>query len=200
MKSNALVVAALLVAATPAPAALLTPSSLNGNTYTDYSADGLLSLDINLNNLAPLNFNVSFNAGEIAAGSVTFNAIIKNFAPTGIPDLLFDFGGLSVIAGTVQSDWQDSLAGKWSVSQHGGTFLTGNGSAPNEFFGLLVGDPIKPLDPPAVPLADWTINTRGLNADSSYALRVVAVPEPDQLALLGVGLAMLFAMGRRRRA
>jgi hypothetical protein len=195
MKPNKLLLAALLVTATaPASAAIISATNLNGNSYVDYSGEGLLALDINASNLDPLIFGVSFSDSEIAAGSVAFNAVINNLMFIGIPELLLDFGGMTVNAGTVQSAFNPGAAGAWNVSQIGGSYLARSTHAP-ESFGWLVGDPLLT----GGSLADWTINTTGLNSRSSYALRVQAVPEPGVLAMMGAGLGLLGVMRRRKK-
>jgi hypothetical protein len=195
MKTNKLLLAALLVTALPAPAAIISATNLNGNSYIDYSAEGLLALDINANNIAPLLFDVSFSATEIASGSVDFNAVINNFLTYGISELRLDFGSLSVNSGSVQSGFIPGPAGIWSVTQNGGQFLAGNGNAADEYYSLLVGDPYA-----SGALSNWTINTGRLSANSTYALRIQAVPEPGQLALLVAGLGLLGVIRRRRQA
>jgi hypothetical protein len=196
MKLNSLLLAAVLVtSAVPASAVVISATNLNGNSFVDYSGEGLLALDINASNLDPLVFGLSFSQSEIAAGSVAFNAVINNLMFVGIPELLLDFGGLSVNAGTVQSAFNPGPAGAWSVNPAGGSFLARNTNAP-ETFGWLVGDPYLT----GGDLADWTINTTGLSSRGSYALRVQAVPEPGVLAMMGAGLGLLGFVRRRRKA
>jgi PEP-CTERM motif len=187
-----ILIAALISASLPAAAVTLNASDLNGNSFVDYSADGLLALDINALNSGLMSFAFSFSAAEVAAGSVSFNAVVNNFIPTGIPGLKLDFGSLAVTAGSVQSAFDNTASGAYGVSATGGKFEAFNSNTPLEYFGVLVGNPY------VGSLSDWQISTTGLVAGQDYAFSVQAVPEPGTLAMLLAGLGLVGFVRSRR--
>lgn len=190
----ALMLSAYALAAAPAMAVSLTASNLNGNTFTDYSADGLLALDVDAYNSQPLTFKLNFSSAEIAAGSVDFNAVINNFLADGIPALRLDFGLAPVTAGSANSAFNTTASGVFNVSQDGGAYILRNLAVPFEHYGALVGNPYGNAGK-----LDWRINTAALSADADYAFSIQAVPEPGSLALLCAGLGVLGVTARRRK-
>ena len=72
-----LIFAAALAAAFPSFGATVSVIDLADNTsFIDFSTDGLLSFDVSVLNLNPMQLAMTFTAAEIAAGQVLFNAQI----------------------------------------------------------------------------------------------------------------------------
>ncbi|GAA5165537.1 PEP-CTERM sorting domain-containing protein [Viridibacterium curvum] len=187
-----LLIATLLSASLPAMAVTLNAGDLQGNSFVDYSTDGLLALDVNALNTGVLTFSFSLSASEIAAGSVAFNTVVNNYIPTGIPGLKLDFGSLAITAGSVQSAFNSGANGAYGVAAIGsGQYVAFNSKAPTEYFGVLVGDPY------GGGLTDWSISTSGLVAGQEYAFSLQAVPEPTSIAMLLAGLGLLGIVRRR---
>lgn len=175
--------AAAVAAAWPAGAAhavALTGYSSNGplNTVDDYSSGQLLSFDLNVYGGNRFELSFAVDAADVAAGSLTFNAIVNNYSGAGFPQLNLLLTGAS-------------FDGVGSVVPSFGT-LTQLSHGANGFSALF--DPAEPAaayvgDPTLAGGAriDWSIDVSHLAAGDTFSMTMATVPEPSMLALLLAG-------------
>lgn len=189
MKNHLLALVAALSLAGLAPAQAATFTGVVGSTaatVADYSADGLISFDIDFPSLTSATLGYTISAMD--SGGLSFNAVLRNLTGAGLEGYTFglssgSFGSL----GTV-------------TRQFGGTsvidFNGGNATVsftPLEFLDVEIGDPLLA----GAGRVDWTIV--GLSAGDTLNITVSAVPEPETLAMLLSGLGMVGWIARRRR-
>ena len=185
----AVAVASMFAAAQPASAVVLQSSSLaSGNTVADFSADGLVSFDLDLTRpLLPSALTFEVTAGDLG-GPLAFNAIVRNLSLDGIADFkLFIDDAVFSVLGTA-----DGFAGFATV--RGGPSAAQLVFNPPEFTDFAIGNPTG-LTPGAV---DWQISIAGLTAGDTLTLTMQA-PTPATLPLLLAGLGIAgFARTRKR--
>lgn len=189
MKKTLLSLAAMATLLAAAPAHALSFNGVMGgdSEFRDFSADGLLSFDIDFTSLAPMTLNYTIDAADLIGGGLSFNALLANFlGNTGFEGLSFSlstgtFGNL----GTVTPQF-----GVVSAINFNGSNASVNFSQP-EFLDVAIGNSLNNGG------VNWSIN--GLNAGDSLSITVAAVPEPETYALLLSGLGMVGWLSRRRR-
>jgi hypothetical protein len=184
-----LVAAAALAALAPAHAAtFLGASTQDGTTVTDYSADGLVSFDIDFRSLAPATLNFSIGAADLAA-PLSWNSILRNFAGTGLYAYVTTLGsGSFATAGTVTRQFGGSTDISWGGIQARFDFVS------PEFLDVEVGNALG-TTPGAT---NWTL--AGLSAGDTLAITVTPVPEPGTWGLMAAGLGLVGWLARRRTA
>ncbi|WP_159604978.1 PEP-CTERM sorting domain-containing protein [Hydrogenophaga sp. PBL-H3] len=182
----ALVAAAALAGLAPAQAATYT-GVVGGTSATvaDYSADGLISFDIDFSSLTSTTLGYTIDAADLLGG-LSFNAVLRNFTGEGISAYTFGlssgtFGNL----GTVTRQF----GGSSDIAFNGANATVS--FSPLEFLDVEIGDPLGQGG------VNWTI--AGLSAGDSLNITVSAVPEPESLALLLSGLGVVGWVTRRRR-
>lgn len=182
--------AAAIGAALPAQAIRVVDVATTGaSTVLDFSAPGLLAVDIDLRDRAPLFIQFEIEAGDLGA-PIDFNAVIRNLSGKGL-----DFVSLSLDRGAF------AQAGTVTRFFGGDSQLSGGGAhwrvglSPAEFYDLELGDAFG-SSPGA---QNWRLDGSAWQAGDQVLL-AVAVPEPASAALLLGGLAAVAGLARRRRA
>ncbi|WP_397534603.1 PEP-CTERM sorting domain-containing protein [Roseateles sp.] len=182
--------AAVLSGAQASAAALLSYSAPAGTAVTDYSADGLLSFDLDLGSVSSVTMNFGLGAGDRLA-PLAFNAIIRNLTGQGLESLRFTLsqGGFSSV-GSVTRNFG------------GSTSFTGQGEgsvllefSPAEYLDLEIGNALGST----VGAADWTLDEAVLAADRITITVSANVPEPGSYGLVALGLGLLALQRRRSR-
>lgn len=188
MKNHLLALVAALSLAGLAPAQAATFTGVVGSTaatVADYSADGLISFDIDFPSLTSATLGYTIDAADVLSG-LSFSAVLRNVTGEGIGRYTFglssgSFGNL----GTVTRNF----GGTSSIAFNGADGIVT--FSPSEFYDVEIGDPLGNGG------VNWTIG--GLNVGDSLNITVSAVPEPETLAMLLSGLGMVGWVTRRRR-
>lgn len=175
---------------TQAQAVTFTGSNAPVGVVTDYSAGSLVSFDLDLSAESSFTLNFTVDAADVANGSLSFNALVRNLSGLGFDKANVALSGISFAgpAGTFGTDGFATVSSSGSnLTQAWAQF---NPSVYTEFY---VGNPLS-----QVGRTDWTLNTQGLQAGNQFSV-TVAVPEPETYALMLAGLAVA-AVALRRRA
>jgi hypothetical protein len=167
-----------------ADGAIVSPVSLNGNDFDDFSVPGLLSIDPNFTSDRPVTFEVTLESGDLP--KLPFNSVV---------DLLFgaDLEGMWLIVDGVAWD----SVGTIDAGIGGITFQTISSTrilltATGENDGFVLGDPFG-----TTGAVDWSIDLTSLSVGDSFLLTFHPVPEPSTV-VLGIVGGLLLAGFRRR--
>jgi hypothetical protein len=154
---------------------------------TDFSADGLIAFDLDLNDAQPVRLDFLLGAADVG-GALDLNAVLRNLTGAGIDrlNLTLSIGSFDTIGRVTRpfggGDNLVDVAGQLASLSFVGT----------EYLDVHLGNPF------AQPgLNDWRIDTRGLNAGDVLAI-TIAVPEPGAVALVLSALLALVAVRARR--
>jgi hypothetical protein len=184
-------VALAAFASSPASAVVVTGfSSAAGNTYADFSADGLVSFDLDLVNPVPsaTTFNFEIERGDLG-GPLLFNAVVNNLFGSGISRFVLTLSNATFdFIGSVNAPFGPGASASGSGSSATISFPT------PDAFGFEIGDPLAA----GLPQQNWRIDISNLEVGDSFSLRL-QVPEPGSLALL-LGALAAAGFAHRRTA
>lgn len=168
-------------------AVLLTTTGSAANTITDYSTQGAVAFDLDLENFNAATLRFSLEEEDLA-GPLSLNAIIRNLSGTALNQFHFRLSGISFAApGSVTPTF-----GTLGAVDHGADYAS-IGFATPEWAEFHFGNPLG-----MAGASDWLLDTRGLNAGDTFVISA-EVPEPSTLALLLPTLCMAGMMAARRR-
>jgi PEP-CTERM motif len=174
--------------ALPAQAASLTGVSTDGPVVAeDFSADGLISFDLDFLGQTTATLSYRITDADLAGMGVSFNAVLRNFASLGFTgyDLSLNTGSFDPVGTVTRQFGGDAL-----VSFNGAQAAVRFDSP--EFLDVEIGDPLAL----GFNQVDWLIS--GVNAGERLSITVTAVPEPGTYAMLLAGLGLMGWMARRR--
>jgi hypothetical protein len=181
---------ALSIATGAAHGAVLTTShTAAGNVVTDYSSAGLVSFDLDLAQLRNSTLTFTLEAADLAAPTLSFNALVRNLSGAGLHSFGFQLQGIS-FAGDEGS--VTPAFGSVSNLIADSTGVRVDFGAP-EYAELHFGNPTS-----AAGKFDWTFSTAGLQAGDTFTI-TSAVPEPGNVALMLAGLGVFGLMRRRKQ-
>ncbi len=163
-------------------------ASGTGVVTDDFTGGSIIAFGLDFASLGSTTLNFMVEAADVGS-TLSFSSIIRNMSGLGFSSISFMVNGATVSGGTVHTDgFQFPNAtgshanGAWATFGFPG--LTTEG-----YFGdyLLNGQG-----------QDWNISLVGLNAGDTFSI-MVAVPEPEQYAMLLAGLGVIGAVARRRK-
>ncbi len=168
-------------------ASLVTADHHAATVFTDYSAPGLISFDIDFGNLAPVRLDYRIEAGDLT-GPLAFNAVVRNFSGEGFEHVTFSLSNARFDdIGTVARQFGTHTL---SLSNAGRTARIAFDLP--EYLDVAIGNPLG-----VNGQFDWRIDNTGLLAGDTLSI-AVAVPEPETWAMLLAGLGLVGMMARRR--
>lgn len=160
----------------------------NGNAVdTLFTAGTHIGVDVSFTGTSPVVLSFLLDADDIAAGVLTFDAIIREITGGDLSPLHLGLAGASF---SLAGDATALDGGALAVGGAGGGWTLNAASATNEAY---VGDPFDGGG------NDWQISTAGLSAGQGITLTVSQVPEPQSMALLLAGLGLTALVRRIRR-
>ncbi len=171
----------LLLASTGAQAATinLSGSSLAGNGLTDFSTDGLLSFDVDLNNFGPVSLQIDLSAADLSSGTIAWNSIFANLTSSNLGAYSISVSGAAIsFVGDLTDTFQNALG---AVTTPTSAYVSFPGVG--EAAGFELGNPL------GFTSNDWQLG--GFTGSSiTVYLQGVAVPEPSLAALLALGAVL----------
>jgi MYXO-CTERM domain-containing protein len=195
----ALACAALALCSPAAQAVSLTSVVDNGNVVdTSFSTDSQISLDLSYFNSDPVTLTYTVSADDILAGSVSFDAIVRQVAAGQSFNQItlgLTGGALFSLVGSVSSlnNATPVSAGTQGIFEN--LALVSVAGTTTEAY---LGDPLLE------GATEWRIGFGTLQANQTFTLIVAApaatpaVPEPATWALALGGLGLLAGVARRR--
>lgn len=181
------VAAALALAGSANAAVLLTTGGSPANTITDYSAEGAVSFDLDLENFNAATLRFALEEADLL-GPLSLNALIRNLSGTAMDQFHFRLRGISfAVPGSVTPTF-----GTLGELKHGADYASIAFASP-EWAEFHFGNPLG-MDGES----NWLLDTRGLNAGDTFVISA-NVPEPSTLALMLPTLCMAGLMAARRR-
>lgn len=192
MKLHQLALAALAAASiTSAQAAVFNGATVQGGaSVVDYSLGSTLSFDIDFRSLSSVTFNFTLESADFSGDPLTFSALARDLGGFGLPEVRMSLSGITFEApGSIGTDGFASVSGFGSNATQ--AWATFSPAVTTEFY---VGNPLGDATS-----TNWTLNLQGLQAGDTFSV-TVAVPEPQTYALAIVGLGLVGAIARRRRA
>lgn len=195
----ALACIALALSSPAAHAVSLTSVVDNGNVVdTSFSTESQLSLDLSYFNSAPVTLTYTVSAEDVLAGSVSFDAIVRQVAAGqnfNQITLGLTGGALFSLVGSASSlnNAVPVSAGTQGIFEN--LALVSVAGSTNEAY---LGDPLLE------GATEWRIGFGTLQANQTFTLIVAApaatpaVPEPASWALALGGLGLLAGVARRR--
>lgn len=187
IKTIAAGLAALALSHGANAAILLSTNGSPANLTTDYSAPGVVSFNLELNDFSATKLNFALEEADLS-GPLSLSAMILNLTGTPISQFGFVLQGISFAgAGSVAPTF--GTLGK--VRHDSGSVGIGFAHAePAEFH---FGNPLG-----LQGQSDWLLHTAGLRAGDRFSI-VAQVPEPPTGALVLPMLCMAALMAARRR-
>ncbi len=184
--------AAALCAALCAPAGavtLISSSTGGGNVVTDYSADGLISFDLDMASTALTSLSYQITAADLLS-PLNFSAVVRNYTGEGLDHLLFNldrshFDSIGSVSRT--------FGGTASVSLTDAGHTARIAFSSPEYLDVAIGNPTG-----INGRTDWQISPVSLRAGDVLTF-TTAVPEPGTYALMLAGLAAVGFVARRRQ-
>lgn len=171
-------------------AATFDGSSGAAANVTDYSADALLSFDIDFANVGAVTLNFTVDASDLVSPQLTFNSLVRNLSGLGFDQVHVSLNGVSFAApAVVTTDGFATVA-----TQGSGTHAAWASFTPALTSEFYLGNPLG-----APSATDWRLNLAGLSAGDRFSV-TVAVPEAESYALALAGLSVMGLLARRRRA
>ena len=193
----ALACVALALSSPAAHAVSLTSVVDNGNVVdTSFSTESQISLDLSYFNSAPVTLTYTVSADDVLAGSVSFDAIVRQVAAGqnfNQITLGLTGGALFSLVGSASSinNAVPVSAGTQGIFEN--LALVAVAGSTNEAY---LGDPLLE------GATEWRIGFGTLQADQTFTLIVAtqapAVPEPATWALALGGLGLIARVARRR--
>jgi hypothetical protein len=185
----ALAAAAALLSTLPAHAANFVGVTTGGPVIVeDYSADGLISFDIDFLAVTSATLSYRIGAADLGGMGVSFNAVLRNFTDSGLNGYTFSLStGLFDEIGTVTRQFGGASTISFNGADASVAFM------PPEFLDVEIGDPLAV----GGNKIDWRIS--GLALGDRVNLTVSAVPEPGTWALMLGGMGMVGWLASRRR-
>jgi hypothetical protein len=167
-----------------ANAAVLTGTG-GSNAVTDYSAAGLVSFDLDLENFSGTTLDFALEADDLE-GPLSFNALVRNLAGADLSRFTFSLQGIRFAgAGSVTPSF--GAVGAVDAGERAAVISFARPEHAEFQFGNVLGGG-----------QDWLLDTHGLVAGDSFSI-TATVPEPPSAALVLPMLCMAALMAARRR-
>lgn len=190
---SALAAAAVGLFALPGAQALtLTDVVANDNVVdTSFSSATQISADVDFVNTQAVTLSFTLDAEDVSAGSVAFNAILREVSGGAFPGVTLGLSAGASFA-SVGSSVSINNAALVNVQLDAGDRIARIGLSPasNEIY---LGDPFFE------GATDWQVSFGGLAAGQSFTLSISPVPEPAAWHQAAAGLAVLVSLAALRR-